>query len=147
MLSKCNAIHVPTTRDKFVNHFGLKDADRITPKFFGGGLRNGYTYESEVWRLDSGNIIEAVDAIYVGAVPITEYSIDSLLNSPNRTSTGEEPLFIRSLPGNLFQQARQLRKIKEVDSFTILTEKRDVMYSSLSHRHKHNKTSISTPDP
>ena len=130
MLSKCNAIHVPTTRDKFINHFGLKDADRITPKFF-GGLRNGYTYESEVWRLDSGNIIEAVDAIYVGAVPITGNSIDSLLNRPNRTSTG----------------ARQLRKIKEVDSFTILTEKRDVMYSSLSHRHKHNKTSISTPDP
>jgi len=121
LAQKCESFRCPSSRDKFVTHFNLKDEMRDAQPFSGCGLRGGMTTNTERWSLASGNSIIAHDSIYVGPVAITRDSLNIFLNSTDKEEDLPMRLRLPSLP---------IKKVVDVDNFLVMSDSGGVIYSS-----------------
>ena len=85
VLAEARALrNIPVKRSALVSSLGLED---LKSERFGGSIRGGRMYFTEIWEHGSGLTIKAWDSEYVGAVPITPGSIDEILNAQGTKSS------------------------------------------------------------
>ena len=128
LLIKCNSINLPTSRSNFVSHFGLRDEINEAPSI-ASGIRGGKVTKQAIWRLDSENLIEAHDNIYVGPMTTTSMNLDTLLNDPLR------------------KKHMTVTKIKEIDEFVVKSHKGNILYSSYSKKNVVEQGAAGNPLP
>ena len=89
VIDQVSLIHkFPVSRSTLTKSLNL---DSIQSERIDGGVRGGHMWFIETWQLPTGTKVTGWDSEYVGAMKITERSIDDILNDPNRTLIPETP--------------------------------------------------------
>ena len=98
----------------------------------GGRVPGGFMWFLESWNLPTGLEVKAFDSEYVGAMKINGWSIDDILNNPDRTPTSIDL-------GNIVQHNPERPPQNSFDRITVANARGKVLYDSAVSAEKETK--------